>query len=157
METKYQQLLIEVAWKCTEIQKQYQKLLKTINWLRDSDEITQLHGLRYALDWGYGDFSKGVNHPTTSIEIATKDEFHGKESMESALWLPREGWCMEQVKQYLTEMNYRDNLWFVKFLNTSLNTHTFHHPNPNIVWMISAEYVLSGGKNDLRDWLKEVE
>lgn len=68
---------------------------------------------------------------------------------ERFIFLPDASWCANQIKNNrpLIKRNNGDTAWIIEFKN---NTVYFTHADYDTVHLMAAEYVLSGGKNDLR-------
>jgi hypothetical protein len=160
---------IELCQKAISIQKYYQKeIIGKIDWEKDGDEISkELFGLRYALDWGIGDFSKIDKipdehfHHIIGCDILIGNGIHGKESMESSVFLPDANWCAEKIKNniYQTFWHSVVNLWEMAIVinpNAPIDetqAETFQHVDYDTVHLLATEYILSDSKNDLRKLL----
>ena len=69
------------------------------------------------------------------------------------VYIPTVEWCLEQIKNDLlmADFNFLGCLeWRILYDTAEDGTEIFQHPNLNICAILACEYVLSGGKNDLR-------
>lgn len=86
--------------------------------------------------------------------------FHGEwdnlgVEKKECIFLPDARWCAEQIKIELYQIIYIPGLskWNVDIciVGKEIISKSFTHADYDTVHLMAAEYVLSGGKNDLRE------
>lgn len=99
------------------IQQKYQQILQKLDWEnKDEHDLgNELYGTHYALQWGGKDWSGEITQQRMddcfSFEVASRQRIYGKESMESALFLPTMEWLLVEALNHgvgldLTEKKY---------------------------------------------------